>query len=177
MSNEIAAIIEKIENKISDKKAKIATETDAAAVAVLYVKIAAYEEILEDISEVEPKGVTMTIKYNVIDQYNFENVVPDANSDNIVERVVSAIYQEIRTAEYANLSVTGNGSLMVDNYKVSSPDHKIKVVVKSHDGNTLGRVQQTFKNADSITTEDIRRLIRTAVKRHENKCRMLVSAA
>lgn len=118
----------------------------------------------------------MTIKYNVIDQYNFENVVPDANSDNIVERVVSAIYQEIRTAEYANLSVTGNGSLMVDNYKesiavylVSSPDHKIKVVVKSHDGNTLGRVQQTFKNADSITTEDIRRLIRTAVKRHENK--------
>lgn len=126
----------------------------------------------------------MTIKYNVIDQYNFENVVPDANSDNLVERVVSAIYQEIRTAEYANLSVTGNGSLMVDNYKesiavylVSSPDHKIKVVVKSHDGNTLGRVQQTFKNADSITTEDIRHLIRTAVKRHENKCRMLVSAA
>jgi hypothetical protein len=49
MSKEIAAIIEKIENKISDKKAKIATETDAAAVAVLYVKIAAYEEILEDI--------------------------------------------------------------------------------------------------------------------------------
>jgi hypothetical protein len=49
MSNEIANIIEKIENKIADKKAKIATETDAAAVAVLYVKIAAYEEILEDI--------------------------------------------------------------------------------------------------------------------------------
>lgn len=50
MSNEIAAIIEKIDNKISDKKARIATETDAAAVAVLYVKIAAYEEILEDIN-------------------------------------------------------------------------------------------------------------------------------
>ena len=51
MSNEIANIIEKIENKIADKKAKIATETDAAAVAVLYVKIAAYEEILEDIKD------------------------------------------------------------------------------------------------------------------------------
>lgn len=49
MTNEIAAIIKKIENKISEKKAKIASETDAAAVAVLYVKIAAYEEILEDI--------------------------------------------------------------------------------------------------------------------------------
>lgn len=49
MSNEIAAIINKIENKISEKKAKIASETDAAAVAVLYVKVSAYEEILEDI--------------------------------------------------------------------------------------------------------------------------------
>lgn len=49
MSNEIAAIIKKIENKISEKKAKIVSETDAAAVAVLYVKIAAYEEILEEI--------------------------------------------------------------------------------------------------------------------------------
>ena len=126
----------------------------------------------------------MTIKYNVIDQYNFENVVPDANSDNLVERVVSAIYQEIRLAEYANLSIAANGNLLVDNYKESiavylilASDHKMKVVVKSHDRNTLGRVQQTFKNADSITTEDIRRLIRTVVKRHENKCRMLVSAA
>lgn len=122
--------------------------------------------------------------YNVIDQYNFENVVPDANSDNLVERVVSAIYQEIRTAEYANLSVTGNGSLMVDNYKesvavhlVPASDHKMKVVVKSHDRNTLGRVQRTFESANSITTEDVRSLIRTAVERHEDKCRMLVSAA
>lgn len=121
--------------------------------------------------------------YNIIDQYNFENMTPNADSDNLVERVTSAIYQEIRTAEYANLSVTGNGSLMVDNYKesvavylVPSSDHKMKVVAKSHDRNTLGKVQRTFESAD-ITTDDIRNLIRTAVKRHEDKCRMLVSAA
>lgn len=126
----------------------------------------------------------MTTKYNMIDQYSFWNMVPDAESDNLVERVVSAIYQEIRLAEYANLSVAKNGSLLVDNYKesiavnlVSSPDRKIKVIAKSHDRNTLGRVQRTFESADSITTEDVRSLIRTAVERHENKCRMLVSAA
>ena len=125
----------------------------------------------------------MTTKYNMIDQYNFWNMVPDADSSNLIERVVAAIYQEIRLAEYANLSVAKNGNILVDNYKesvavylVPSSDHKMKVVAKSHDRNTLGKVQRTFESAD-ITTDDIRNLIRTAVKRHEDKCRMLVSAA
>lgn len=126
----------------------------------------------------------MTAKYNMIDQYNFENVTPDASSSNLVGRVVAAIYQEIRLAEYANLSIAANGNLLVDNYKESiavylilASDHKMKVVVKSHDRNTLGRVQRTFESANSITTEYVRSLIRTAVERHEDKCRMLVSAA
>ena len=85
---------------------------------------------------------------------------------------------------YANLSIAANGNLLVDNYKESiavylilASDHKMKVVVKSHDRNTLGRVQRTFESANSITTEDVRSLIRTAVERHEDKCRMLVSVA
>ena len=97
---------------------------------------------------------------------------------------MAAIYQEIKVAEYVNLSITNNGDLLVDNYKESIAiylipvsDDKFKVIAKSHDRNTLGKVQQTFKNADSITTEDVRSLIRTAVSRHEDKCRMLVSAA
>lgn len=100
----------------------------------------------------------MTTKYNMIDQYSFWNMVPDANSSNLVGRVVAAIYQEIRLAEYANLSIAANGNLLVDNYKESiavylilASDHKMKVVVKSHDRNTLGRVQRTFESANSIT--------------------------
>lgn len=126
----------------------------------------------------------MTTKYNMIEQYSFWNKVPDANSSNLIERVVAAIYHEVRLAEYANLSVAANGKLLVDNYKesvavhlVPASDHKMKVVVKSHDRNTLGRIQRTFESANSITTEDVRSLIRTAVERHEDKCRMLVSAA
>jgi hypothetical protein len=126
----------------------------------------------------------MTTKCNMIEQYNFESFTPDASSTSLVERVMAAIYQEIKVAEYVNLSITNNGDLLVDNYKESIAiylipvsDDKFKVIAKSHDRNTLGKVQQTFKNADSITTEDVRSLIRTAVSRHEDKCRMLVSAA
>lgn len=126
----------------------------------------------------------MTIKYNMIEQYNFESFTPDKNSSNLIERAVAAIYQEIKVAEYANLSVAKDGSLLVDNpkesvsvYLVPTSDLKIKATAESNYGRIQGKVQRTFASADSITTEDIRHLIRTAVSRHEDKCRMLVSAA
>ena len=125
----------------------------------------------------------MTSKYNMIDQYDFDGMTPNANG-NLIERAVAAIYHEIKTAEYANLSVAKDGSILVDNYKesisiylVPTSDFKIKAIIKSHDGRTQGKAQQTFDSADSITTDDIRHLIRTAVSRHEDKCYMLVPSA